>query len=220
MYISSISSGLSDLSTSAVSRMAKMQAQQLDASQFAAKIVEESDTNGDGVLSADETRFDSKQFKAIDSDGDGLLTAEELQADIEARQVEMESRMGGLSGMPPGPPPDAAEMASHIIAQDDTDGDGLLSVKEARVDSEHFAAIDADGDGLLTAVELQADIEARQAEMESEKGGSGQTTADGGNALQSLLDILSQNEASEAYSEQSWVNEMLQSAVQNFGVTA
>lgn len=61
-----------------------------DATEIASSVMETTDSNGDGVLSADETELSSSQFNTLDTDGDGKVSAEELAAGIKARQSEMD----------------------------------------------------------------------------------------------------------------------------------
>ena len=51
------------------------------------------------------------------------------------------------------------EMVEDIFAQDDADGDGLLSFEETPLSQEMFESMDADGDGYLTTDELSAGLE-------------------------------------------------------------
>lgn len=221
MSISSISSiSGSSLAYSLATRISKMSGQPPDPAEIISRIMEEEDKDGDGVISATESRLDSKRFGEIDTDGDGVLTTEELQSSFEKRQAEM-GGMPRIAGMPGGPPPDPAEMAARILEEEDTNGDGLISADEARIDSERFGEIDSDGDGLLTAEELQANFESRQAEMARRMLQQGfPSQQDGDNGLQSLAQALAQNEGAGTYGAQSWLYDMLQSAAQNLGVTA
>ena len=64
---------------------------------FAAKLLEDLDTDTDGALSADEiSAADDPRlqelFKAADADGDGLLTGSEIIADGEKRAKEFGDR--------------------------------------------------------------------------------------------------------------------------------
>jgi Ca2+-binding EF-hand superfamily protein len=71
------------------------------------------DTNGDGVVSAEEYGLDSatdevqQLFAAIDTDGDENLSAEEVASFKETMAAEMQAQ-----GMPPGPPPPRPRDAS------------------------------------------------------------------------------------------------------------
>jgi Ca2+-binding EF-hand superfamily protein len=56
------------------------------------------------------------------------------------------------------------DFASSILAQDDADGDGLLSLGETPLDEERFTAIDSDGDDFISAEELSADAQAHMDE--------------------------------------------------------
>jgi len=210
--------------------MPPMMGQPPSASEMASNIIAEEDTDGDGMISADESRVDSDIFTEIDTDGDGLLTADELEASFEAMEPPKGGGMQGMRGMgmqgmqgppPMGQPPSASEMASNIIAEEDTDGDGVLSATESKADSDIFGKFDADGDGVLTVDELEAHFKERESEMAANAAGAtqqGVSNTDIG--FQSLFEILSRNEAGSAYGSQSWLYEMLQSASQKFTTTA
>jgi len=221
MSISSISSLTgSGLASSMANRLSKMASRQLDPAEIIARIMQEEDADSDGVISAMESRLDAKRFGEIDADGDGVLTSEELQSNFEKRQADM-GAMPRMAGMPGGPPPDPAEMAARIIGDEDTDGDGMISASESRLDSDLFGKIDTDGNGLLTAEELQADFESRQAEMAQQMLQRGlPPEQEGDNSIQSLIHALTQNNRAETYTAQNWLYGMLQSSAQNLGVTA
>lgn len=59
---------------------------------------------------------------------------------------------------------DPEEMAASIVAKDDQDGDGFLSLAETPLDEDRFNEIDGDGDGLISTEELSADAEQRMAQ--------------------------------------------------------
>ncbi|MBI3191712.1 MAG: EF-hand domain-containing protein, partial [Pedosphaera parvula] len=135
------------------------------AEDFAAKLIAEKDTDGDGALSVSEASAGNRGlpedlFGKIDADGDGLLTQDEI-----------------VAGRPEGPPPRLQELngsaygltqrfsvedaVSQLIAEKDSDGDGALSVEEAAagdrgLPGELIAALDTDGDGILSEEELIA----------------------------------------------------------------
>ncbi len=57
---------------------------------------------------------------------------------------------------------EAEDFASTLIADHDTDGDGLLNSSEIGLDEDIFSAIDTDGDGALSAEEITAEEERRK----------------------------------------------------------
>ena len=101
------------------------------------------DADKDGkVTPAEIEAARTARMAAADTDGDGFYSAEELAA------MQM-SRMQARSG----------EMAARMIARQDADGDGKLSVAEMapRTGAERmFARIDTDKDGALSQAELTA----------------------------------------------------------------
>ncbi|MGE4555671.1 MAG: hypothetical protein AB7D07_02505 [Desulfovibrionaceae bacterium] len=64
--------------------------------------------------------------------------------------------------------PTAAETASMLINNNDTDGDGNLSVDELGFSDELYEAMDTDGDGLLTEEELSAGVTNNQEQFDQE----------------------------------------------------
>jgi len=211
-----------NLMSTMFNRASGMQGKQPTSSEMATNIISQEDTDDDGMISASESALKSDQFNAIDSDSDGLLTSEELQAHFEAISADMSSQMAPPP--PPGPPPaqgSAEDMAASILEQDDTDGDGVISVDEAQCDSSVFKEIDTDGDGYLTTEELQTNFEKMEAERETEQSQSAtSSTSTTGSDYQTLLDVINQNQASSAYSSQNWLYEMLQGSGQSIMVNA
>lgn len=136
---------------------------------------EELDTNNDGVITqAEIDAIGEAKFAESDVNGDGFLDSEELQLQMQARQ--MERRGGGERGPKEGKGPAQdqgnAEMvqsqqaerlemaATHMLQRADTDGDGMLSIEEARPPQagQMFARVDADGNGEVTLEEWEVAI--------------------------------------------------------------
>ncbi|MBN2307718.1 MAG: EF-hand domain-containing protein [Candidatus Hydrogenedentes bacterium] len=142
----------------------------VDMSQYAQKmagrLLEYTDSDGDGALSIDEVGLSEDVFGEIDTDGDGVLSLEEIQADM-ASQAQP-------AGPPPPPRPEsvdlsesAADMVARMIGDLDTDEDGALTIEESGFSEDLFEEIDADGNGLLDQEELETDLVSR---MESHQG--------------------------------------------------
>ncbi|MGL1861359.1 MAG: hypothetical protein OCC46_02420 [Pseudodesulfovibrio sp.] len=72
--------------------------------------------------------------------------------------MQQASQMNGMR-RPHGPPPDAEELSSKIMEEQDADGDGLLSNGE--FDSDLLAALDENQDGTLSQAELQAGLQTK-----------------------------------------------------------
>jgi len=112
------------------------------ASDIVSKIFEELDTNGDGVLSADEISKAGKKAQNIlgaDANGDGVVTKDELSADITKKM--------------------ASHRAHHIMSKLDTNGDGSLSTDEINNGGSTAQSIlpaDTNGDGVVSMAELIA----------------------------------------------------------------
>ena len=68
-------------------------------------IISEKDTDGDGVLSAEELGVSAANLSKVDTDGDGSVSESELTASLKTHREEMMAENGG--NMPP--PPDGAQ---------------------------------------------------------------------------------------------------------------
>jgi Ca2+-binding EF-hand superfamily protein len=107
------------------------------------------DTNGDGVLSADEISKAGKQAQnilAADANGDGVVTKDELSAEITKKM--------------------ASHRAHHIMSKLDTNGDGSLSTDEINNGGSAAQSIlpaDTNGDGVVSMAELIAYLTNNQA---------------------------------------------------------
>lgn len=199
----------SSFSFNAIGSMPRMQGPPPDPAEFAANIMEKEDKNQDGAISADESRVDSKRFSELDTDSDGKLTTDELVASFKNHPLPPPRFSGQM---------DVADFAAHVMETEDTNGDGVIGAEETRLDSERFAAWDTDSSGTLTSEELQAGMKADEAGRSnvkslSSQGNSLNTSADGA-LLQSLFEALSKNDASNAYSGQTWLVNLLQSSQQ------
>jgi Ca2+-binding EF-hand superfamily protein len=144
-----------------------------DDSDKASHIMDELDTNGDGVLSTEEIDNGGERAQVIlgaDADKDGTVTLDELLSDISKNIGNMQ-------------PPNDGDMASHIMDELDTNGDGILSTEEIGNGGERAQRIlgaDADGDGNVTADELVSDISKKKDEQNQS-----------GQADQSVFDLTS-----------------------------
>lgn len=80
------------------------------------------------------------------------------------------------------------DFVSAIIGDNDSDGDGSLSVDEAGFLEDRFSEIDSDGDGLLSQEEMVADLE----NLQNQKAAMGQLTMAmlGSTGSESLFDAL------------------------------
>jgi Ca2+-binding EF-hand superfamily protein len=146
---------------------------------FAAKLINQADTDGDGALSVDEIKASlgsgstsptdatddlSAAVAKLDTDADGKLSASELGAGLAAKRPHHGHHAGHT-------PKSSADVASKLISQADSDRDGALGLDEveAALGSDAGAAdnlsasikkLDADGDGRLSAADLSAALDA------------------------------------------------------------
>ncbi len=129
----------------------------------------ELDTSGDGVLTqAEIATIGAARFAESDTNGDGFLDAEELKAQITARMQSRTGERDGVKGPREGkgsPELLQTQMSErialavkHMLQRADTDGDGQLSLEEARPPKagDMFARVDADGNGEISLEEWEA----------------------------------------------------------------
>jgi Ca2+-binding EF-hand superfamily protein len=147
---------------------------------LAANLIKQADTDGDGSLSAEEIKAAmggdsnlstgetdglSGAMAKLDTDADGKLSAGELSAGLEAKRPE--------GGRGPGrAPPSSSDVASKLISEADSNGDGALGLDEvaatlgsnaadpAEALTASISKLDTDGDGKLSAAELSAALDA------------------------------------------------------------
>ena len=210
MNISSISSLYSSLqSLSKTGGMNAMRGTPPSSSDMASQIIEEEDSDSDGMIALSETKLSEDMFTEIDSDGDGLLTTDEIEASFESQRAEQSARM-----------------ATQLIEDEDSDGDGMISLSETKASEDVFNEIDSDGDGLLTSEELEANFESMGPPPPPPDGGQSQSSmasalSTSSDSISSLLDILNQNEASDAYgSTQNWLSSLLSSTSSSLALSA
>jgi len=120
---------------------------------------EELDADGDGRITRDEMAAQAQaRFGAADADGDGKLSPQEMAERMQARMME---RM--------------ARRVEQMIARQDSDGDGLLSMEEMQAGrmGRMFDRHDADGDGAISAEEFEDMANMRAERMSRARDGKG-----------------------------------------------
>lgn len=132
-----------------------------EAAQSLLGVFDNADSNGDDLLSMDETSFALQnftvvQFMAIDANGDEFLSEEEISAVANERPDRLE---------------DLAEQLLLMLDEADTDDDGSLSRAEAEAAIEglvfaDFQGLDLDGDDLITEAELTETATTGDADVE------------------------------------------------------
>jgi Ca2+-binding EF-hand superfamily protein len=150
--------------------MMQLQTQPASASDVAAQLVSQLDTDGDGQVSITEIQQAlanagkdsdvSRAFTSIDQNADGKLSSQELTNALSASRHHRHGH-------------NAAQAAATLTSAFDQDGDGALSLDEvgaavgqsgadASSDiGQGFASLDANGDGKLSADEISAAIQTR-----------------------------------------------------------
>lgn len=169
MALSSICGGSEITSLLSLAQSAHMD--KSDADQ-AGRLFKEKDTDGSGGLSIDEMRCSQEMFDRFDTNKDGVVSPAEFQEGLKKQRKEAAGQaaesevnrnafLGRVqSGMGQNGDGPEARMASDMLDQYDTDGDGSLSAEETGLSAEELAAYDADGDGLLSSNEIQAGLKA------------------------------------------------------------
>jgi len=216
---------------STMNKSSQTKSKEIDFSQLASKIISKNDSDGDGSLSAKESTLSTKQFSALDTDANGTISSDELISGLQSNKPQRPNGPppGGAppSGAPPSGGPNASELASSIMENQDTDGDGSLSVGESSLSTENFNVLDTNKDGKVSADELTTGVKSRISEMESARNADSSATllgtesqSDSESAIQTLLQTLTQNDASKAYGSQNWLASALQSATKTLALSA
>jgi len=150
-------------------------------SDIAAKVIGAADTNGDGSLSLDEVEQALGQdttsgadalgqaFAKLDTDGDGQISDSELTSALDARQAAGGAPHAHHAHHAHHAQASSSDMASQMLTDLDTDGDGELSADEIQAALKQgsgdsltstIGAFDTDGDSKLSASELSSAIDA------------------------------------------------------------
>lgn len=191
-----------------------------DPSEMAGRMVQEMDSDGDGLLSTSEINVDQAALTSADSDGDGKLSEAELIGMMNSMgpppmaggQGMAGGRGAGGSG---GAPPDASEMFSSL----DTDGDGVISQAEFLAGrpedvsedqaAEMWSRLDSEGSGSLSEEEFVTAMETQGPPPGPPPGGGA-----GGSASYTDSGTTSSDEAATVPS----LNELLASLLANYGL--
>jgi len=127
MSIDSVSGSTASLNLAELMQQARNE--QLDSDEMAEFIIEQDDTDDDGVLTLEETPLDAERFGEIDSDGDGFITAEELSADADSHAATADGIGGGQAASSSGSDSESSESEE----EDDTydlNEDGVVTLDE------------------------------------------------------------------------------------------
>lgn len=128
---------------------------------MAGQLINDNDTDGDGLLSVKEMDISEDQFAELDTDGDGQVSSDEIATGLADHAQGLRDLVNP-----------AAQFAQHLLAQFDADGDEALSFDESGLAEDDFALVDTDGDGSLSAEEIEA-----SAPPPPPKGGPGEAGA-------------------------------------------
>jgi Ca2+-binding EF-hand superfamily protein len=116
------------------------------------------DTNGDGMVSADEHATAVKgMFDQMDSNHDGNVTA----AEMDAAHQKMKGSMGGME-----------HKGGQHGAQDRAEHEGHMPMGHGMSSADKIAKMDTNGDGMLSASEHDAGARKMFDEMDADKNGS------------------------------------------------
>jgi Ca2+-binding EF-hand superfamily protein len=148
---------------------------------IAGKVISAADSDGDGSLSLDEVEKAlgqdtssgadglSQAFAALDANGDGKLSQDELASAIDAQKSASGVHHHGHHHHAQEAQASDGQLATAMLGQADTNGDGALSPDEIAQAlgtsasdglKQQLAGFDKDGDGKLDSSELAAAIEA------------------------------------------------------------
>jgi len=112
-----------------------LQMQGFNTDDMAASIVSNDDSDGDGVLSQDETPLDDDTFSSIDANGDGFISADELSADMASNMSDTLSASGS---------------SDHAASASGSGG----SSESSSESEEEYDALDLNEDGTVSYDEL------------------------------------------------------------------
>lgn len=122
-------------------------------------MLQSKDENEDGSLSIDEMPIPKEAFAKIDKDQDGLAGPEELKAFFPTAEFD--------------------RIAADIIAEQDVNGDGVLSMNEVKMSDELFGKMDQNSDGKLDKNEI-ADFASKASRNGQKAGKKGRGKSKGG----------------------------------------
>ncbi len=112
------------------------------------------DKNGDGHVGKDEFRGKSAMFDQNDSNGDGNISQQEWMNHIEMQMMHREKAVRQkMTG---------AARGGSLFSKLDTNGDGAVDSTEAGDKANLIKRADSDGDGMLTLKEFNTFMEARK----------------------------------------------------------
>jgi Ca2+-binding EF-hand superfamily protein len=180
------------------------------ASDVASNLIDALDTNGDGVVSAEELQKGltgaginadaASTIAKVDTDGDGNVSKAELTSAVQTNMDARKAAHGGSLGESLGGPPPAGDVAATLISATDTDSDGALSLDEVAnalgktSDADKaslqqaFSSIDTDGDGKVSRDELTTAVQTDQNAHRAHHGGHGHRAGKAAEALISATD--------------------------------
>ncbi|MCM0754013.1 EF-hand domain-containing protein [Desulfovibrio aminophilus] len=160
--------------------------------QMAADILGKYDTDGDGLLSAEESGLDAEKLASYDTDGDGLLSSSEIQAGLKADHEAMMAQGDN-------------DLAQRIMGELDADGDGSLSTGELGSDTS-ISAFDTNGDGQVSAEELVAGLKSRREEMAAQMSAPTQNASSGQSTETASSDAASGSSSSSSTDDEMDTN--------------
>lgn len=178
------------------------------ATQAADKMLSSMDSDGDGSITAAESKLPDQLFKKLDSSGKGSLSKDDIISGMQGIQAEMQARMqqdggfmgqmqgggasmalgirayggqrqGGQGGLDPSASDFSSKMADKMIADMDSDGDGVISSTESKLPDKLFKKLDSSGKGTLSKDDIVKGLDALKAEMQA-RGQADQSGQDGG----------------------------------------
>ncbi len=164
--------------------------------EIASQVIGAVDTDGDGSLSLDEiekalgqdtasgTDGLSQAFGQLDANGDGKLSQDELATAIDNQKASAPQHHHHHHHHAGGAQASGGDLASSLLGQADTNGDGALSADEiasalgtSSSDSltQAIASLDKDGDGKLDSSELASAFDAFRTAHQAQNGAASQS---------------------------------------------
>ncbi|WP_022660377.1 CREC-EF hand family protein [Paucidesulfovibrio longus] len=154
---------------------------------FASSLISESDADGNGMLSQEESGLSDELFGALDADGDGSVSTEEINAAMRPP----DGMTGAQGAEQSGETIAAAATASGVSGSGGSESSGGTESASSSDDDEEYDEYDLNEDGVVTMDELRQAFANGDVSLESlfetDGAGRGQDEGAGGNDGQSAL---------------------------------
>lgn len=216
MSVSGVDSSSSlGISQEMLEEMRKAREQGQSPEEFASSLVENGDSDGDSLLSYEESGFSEEHFSEIDADGDGLISADDILQDMQNKMEEHRQMMGELNVLMQDSEEESSSLLDELLQESEEESSSLLDDLMSAVgnssssDSESSSGVEGSSSGSSSeeydAYDLNQDGEVTIDELLQafQSGASGLSDLFGNDENELGVSSLVQRLAMEAYSSQS-----------------